>query len=479
MQSIVAKIHNTMENKEIYKAEMVGGTHGLTCIFPRLRDIVDYEEQRRVPEQGYPRFIPHPFVVAVQEQHRMDGYEVIAIQTPEAANFVHSNFFDAATQEHSKVMSFENRRNRYGLIYAKPDYAKSARESVTNAGVILNSRKAQRILENRSPEEMTDELPTQLSQFEKGSNPNLTFLYTSGMAAIFSAIDGCMKKGTGALVIGNTYVDTRKIFQKLPERFSFKPTIFLTNESEFDIPDSVSVVFLEIPTNPLLEVVDLKTLVNQAHKKGALVIVDSTIATPYHFSPFDVDVDVIIHSTSKALSGKNDHIGGVLFVNPRTPELAQKIVHWPFELDTDERIVLAENLKTFTDRIQKMEANAVKIVEYLKRNPHISKVYYPNELKHGNGHVVSFELQDDSYKVAEIFYDNCKIPIKGPSMGFRNTMLMPYSLITHYHDNNVTLAEMGLKRYLMRLSVGTEDPDTIIRDLASGFSAIPAQQRRI
>jgi cystathionine beta-lyase/cystathionine gamma-synthase len=214
--------------------------------------------------------------------------------------------------------------------------------------------------------------------------------------------------------------------------------------------------------------------VQQAHKKGAVVIVDSTIATPHHFSPFDFDVDVIIHSTSKALSGKNDHIGGVLFVNPHTPELAQKIVHWPFELDADERIVLAENLKTFTDRIQKMEANAVKIVEYLRHNQHISKVHYPNGLNHGNGHVVSFELQNDRFEVAETFYDNCTIPIKGPSMGFRNTMLMPYSLITHYHDNNAALAEMGLKRYLMRLSVGTENPDAIIGDLASGFSAITA-----
>ena len=463
-----------MNNKEIYKAEIIGGTHGLTCIFSRLSDIVDYEEQRRVPDQGYPRFISHPFVVEVQEKHRENDYEVIAIQTPEAASFVHVNYFDSETRDNSEVRSSEKKGNRYGLIYVHPQYAKSARESVTNVGVILNSRKAQRILENKSPQENADELSTQLSQLEKGSDPELTFLYTSGMAAIFSAIDGCLKKGTGALVIGNTYVDTRKIFQKLPERFSFKPTIFLNNKSEIDIPDSVSVVFLEIPTNPLLEVLDLKALVQQAHKKGAVIIVDSTIATPHHFSPFDFDVDVIIHSTSKALSGKNDHIGGVLFVNPHTPELAQKIVHWPFELDADERIVLAENLKTFTDRIQKMEANAVKIVEYLRHNQHISKVHYPNGLNHGNGHVVSFELQDDRFEVAETFYDNCTIPIKGPSMGFRNTMLMPYSLITHYHDNNAALAEMGLKRYLMRLSVGTENPDAIIGDLASGFSAIAA-----
>lgn len=475
MQNIAAKIHNTMGNKEIYKAEMVGGTHGLTCIFPRLRDIVNYEEQRRVPEQGYPRFIPHPFVVAVQEKHRKEGYEVIAIQTLEAASFVHSNYFDAQTREHSEIKLGNNGKERYGLIYVSKEYAKSARDSVTNAGVILNSRKAQRILKNRFPEEKTDELASQLSQLEKGSNPELTFLYTSGMAAIFSAIDGCMKKGTGALVIGNTYVDTRKIFQKLPERFSFKPTIFLTNESEFDIPDMVSLVFMEIPTNPLLEVVDLKTLVNQAHKKGAVVIVDSTIATPCHFSPFDFDVDVIIHSTSKALSGKNDHIGGVLFVNPQNPELAKKILHFPFEMYDDERIVLSENLRSFPERIKKMAENTEKIVEYLMSNSSVAKVYYPTGLKHGNGHVVSFELINDSFETAEVFYDNCTIPIKGPSMGFEKTMLMPYSLITHYHDNNVTLAEMGLKRYLMRLSVGTEDQDAIIRDLASGFSAISAQ----
>src|ERR1035437_7774747 len=137
-----------MDSKEIYKAEMVGGTHGLTCIFPCLRDIIDYEEQRRIPEQGYPRFIPHPFVASIQEKHRKDGYEVIAIQTPEAAIFVHSNYFDSQTREHSEIKVGNNGKERYGLIYVSKEYAKSARDSVTNAGVILNSRKAQRILED-------------------------------------------------------------------------------------------------------------------------------------------------------------------------------------------------------------------------------------------------------------------------------------------------------------------------------------------
>jgi cystathionine beta-lyase/cystathionine gamma-synthase len=73
-----------------------------------------------------------------------------------------------------------------------------------------------------------------------------------------------------------------------------------------------------------------------------------------------------------------------------------------------------------------MAANTVKIVEYLMNNPIVSKVYYPTELKHGNGHVVSFELKDDSYEVAEAFYDNCTIQTKGSSMGLEKSMLMPY-----------------------------------------------------
>ncbi|WP_291125324.1 PLP-dependent transferase [Flavobacterium sp. UBA6031] len=466
-----------MKNKEmkdrlIYNAEIVGGTHGLTCIFPTLRDIVDYEENKRVPIQGYPRFIPHPFVVAVQEKHKWNNFEVIAIQTPEAASFVHSNYFDAPTRDHSEVVICNNGIDRYGVIYVTNEYAKSALSSITNAGVILNSRKAQRILESKKPSEKCGKLPQMLSNLEEGSSPDLTFLFTSGIAAIYCAINGFLREKTGAVVIGNTYVDTWKLLNNLPSRFSFKPTIFYNSGSKIDIPNGTSIVFLEIPTNPLLQIEDLASIVNLAHKKGAVVIVDSTIASPFHFSPFEYDVDIIVHSTSKSLSGKNNHMGGVLFVNSQRPDLAQNILHLPFELDVDEEIILLENLRNFTERIQKMSENAIKIVEYLMNNPIVSKAYYPTGLKNGNGHVVSFELKDDSYEIAEVFYDNCTIQTKGPSMGLEKSMLMPYALITHYHDSIETLVSLGLKRYIMRLSVGTENPDIIIQNLANGLNAV-------
>jgi len=457
---------------ETYNAEVVGGIHGVTCVFPTLRSVIDYEEKKKVPNQGYPRFIAHPFVVSVQNRHKRDNLEVIAIQNPEAADFVRLNYFDDNTREHSSVESHENGKNRYGLIYVDKEHAQSARDSVTNTGVILNSRKAQRILNNCESPKQSDSLPLSLSDLEKGSIPELTFIYTSGMAAVFDAVSSFLKKETGAVVIGNTYVDTGKIFRNLPDRFNYKHTTFYTEDDKISLSDSISVVFLEIPTNPLLKVANLESIAQEAHDKEAVVIVDSTISSPYHFSPFEFGADIIIHSTTKSLSGKNNHMGGVLFVNPYSPDLAKKIHHSIFKIDGEEGLILEENLKSFPDRIKRMAINAEKVAEYLLHNKNISRIYYPKGLKNGRGHVISFELKEDDFRTAEAFYDNCTLPIKGPSMGYERTMLMPYTLITHFSDSDKDLAKIRLKRYLMRLSVGIESSDEIIGHLSSGIGAI-------
>ena len=461
-----------MNREQSYKAEVIGGTHGVSCVFPTLKNIIEYEEKIRVPSQGYPRFTAHPFVKLLQDSHATKRRKMIATQTPEAADFVHLNYFDEDTRKHSDVLSFGEGKNRYGLISVDREFAQSALEGITNTGIVLSSRKAQRILNNSLPGERSENLPDLLSSLEKRASSGLTFLYSSGMAAIFDAVSGFLKKRTRAVVIGNTYVDTRKIFRNLPERFDYKPTLFLKSGSEISIPPSTSIVFLEVPTNPLLRTENLEEIVQKAHKKGAIVIVDSTIASPYHFSPFEHGADLIIHSTSKSLSGKNNHMGGVLFVNPDFPDHANKILHSPFELDDDDGIILADNLQSFPKRIKRMSENAGKVADYLRQNPKINTVYYPTGLKNGIGHIISFELKEDCYKSAEEFYDHCKIPSKGPSMGFEKTMLMPYSLMAHYHDTSEDLKDMGLKKYLMRLSVGTEKPDEIIGYLAAGIDAV-------
>jgi cystathionine beta-lyase/cystathionine gamma-synthase len=460
-----------MTQKEMtYNPVASGGTYGVCSIFPTLQDIIDYEEKRRVPLQGYPRFIPHPYVVAIQQKHKKTGFEAFAVQTREAAQHVYSNYFSIDIKKDCHIESYDVKNNQYAVIHVNTQFAKQAKEEICNAGIVLNTRKANRILKSRPPPAFQYKLKKQLSSLEKGSTQTQTWCFNSGMAAIYCAVHSLLERNKGAVVIGSCYTDTYRIFNKLSEHNFFKTTLFSDSYQKEAFPQDTGLVFLEIPSNPLLKVEDLREIVKQAHTAGAIVMVDSTIATPWHFSPFEHETDVIVHSTSKSLSGKNNHMGGVLFINPGCAHLTEKIIYEPFLMDTEESEILIENLKDFQGRIIKMEENAVRIVEYLIRHNEVKKVYYPEGLIHGNGHVISFVLKDETLQHARVFYDNCTLEVKGPSMGFEKTMLMPYALMTRYFDTDDELASLGLSRYIMRLSVGTEDVDEIITHLGNGLN---------
>lgn len=458
--------------KQIYTPRVVGGRYGVTCIFPTLQDIIDYEEKRRVPDQGYPRFIPHPFVVEIQQKHVRPGCEVFVVQSYEAALHIYENYLDAETKEHTDIKSFEVNGNFYGVMIVFVQYANRLRDDITNTGIVLNARKANRILHNLPPPPSPEMLYQKLSRLEKGSQPKLTYCLNSGMAAIYSSVCGLLKRDEGIVVIGSTYVDSRKIFTKLPERFSYKQTIFMQRYQGESFPEDTGLVFLEIPSNPLLYVEDLKMIVEKAHAVGALVMVDSTIATPWHFSPLVAGADIVVHSSSKSLSGRNDHLGGVLFVQPDMPQLADRINPEPFGMDEEELQILMDELADFPVRIAQMFKNAAQTAVFLSKHPEVEKVYYPEGLNNGNSHVISFELKEESLQRAAMFYDHCNIEIKAPSMGYEKTMLMPFSLVTQYNESKETLAKQSLTRYLMRLSVGTEKVEDIIGHLENGLSAL-------
>lgn len=455
-----------------YTPIISGGEYGISCHFPFLQDIIDYEENTRIPNQGYPRFIPHPHVRKVEAMHPLAGYATFAVQSLEAAQHVVNHYFDSQLQAVAKTQDFETEGNQYAVIWVPESYKAMAKEDICNAGIILNARRAGRIVHRIAPPAAAKELTTALSALEKGSNPQLTFAFNSGMAAIYSAVLSQMKTGKRAVVIGSCYIDSHKIFDKLPKRFDFKPTIFWNTYNGEEFPGDTAVVFLEIPTNPLLQVSDIADIVAKAHAVGAVVIVDSTIATPHHFSPFHWDVDIIAHSTSKGINGRNDHMGGLLYINPKKENIADTHLYGIMAIDSEETSTLLKNMSDFEQRITLMDKNARLVKQYLDAQPQVEKVYYPQGLNNGGGHVISFCIRNESLDRARAFYDNCTIKVKGPSMGYADSMLMPYSLMTRYYDTDQELSNLGLTRYLMRLSVGTEDPDTIIGYLQKGFDQL-------
>ncbi len=461
-----------MKQTENYTPIISGGVFGISCHFPVLQDIIDYEENTRIPNQGYPRFIPHPYVREVEALHLKKDFASFAVQNIKAANHVVNNYFTENLRNKTTVEEHSKNGNDYAIIYVPTQYKSEAKEDICNAGIILNARKAYRILNNIEQPQYEKQLTTALAALEKGATPELTFAFNSGMAAIYSAVLSQMKPGKRAVVIGSCYIDSHKLFSKLPQRFAYLPTTFLNSYDGSDFDNDTAVVFLEIPSNPLLQVEDIDTIVEKAHKAGAIVIVDSTIATPHHFSPFSHNVDIIAHSTSKGINGKNDHMGGALFINPAQADIADAELYKNLEIDAQETSTLLKNMADFDRRIKKMAANAAIVKSYLENEPKVEKVYSPKGLNNGAGHVISFIIKNESKDRARTFYDNCGVRVKGPSMGYEDTMLMPYSLMTRYYDTDDELRSMGLSRFLMRLSVGTEDVEEIIGYLKAGFEKL-------
>jgi cystathionine beta-lyase/cystathionine gamma-synthase len=335
-------------------------------------------------------------------------------------------------------------------------------------------------------------LKKKIAALEKTDRKNC-LLYPSGMAAIFASIITCWKPNRPKLImLGSAYVDTLCILEKWPSRRGTLQAVFIDDTNDIEkLKDEVdletSAIISEIPTNPLLQVPDLGKIVSIAHRKGAKLIVDSTIATPYNINPFDYETDIIVHSTTKFLNGLNNHMGGVSLT--RDPELLSKLKKFQTltnsYMDPEDAIVLEKNLKGFKKRMEIINKNAVKIADYLNQNPKVGKIYYPGLKNHpdydvakkylpkGYSGLMSFVLKNSNRDNADAFYDNLGHPIiKGPSLGAEQTLLCPYTILAHYNDPPEKRKKMGLDLYLFRISIGIERPNNIIASLDKAFKNV-------
>ena len=285
-------------------------------------------------------------------------------------------------------------------------------------------------------------------------------------------------------------MDSLRILERWPENYNLEKTIFI-RENILDnlenlIDDDTAGIIVEIPSNPLIELVDIEKIVEISHSKGVKVIVDSTVATPYNFNPLEYGVDIIVHSTTKFLSGKNNHIGGVILTN--SGEISENIKEFnditnldmaPFDVRT-----LIRNLSNFEQRMRIINKNSIEIADFLNNHNAVEKVYYPT-LKNspdnlflekylkGGGGLLSFTLKESSAEKATMFYDNISEPIlKGPSLGSEKTLLSPYVMMAHYEDSKEELKILGLDFYLMRLSIGIEPIESIIKTLKNALEFV-------
>lgn len=249
---------------------------------------------------------------------------------------------------------------------------------------------------------------------------------------------------------------------------------------EAAIRPETKAIYIETPGNPMMEITDIRTCAEIAHKHGMLLIVDNTFLSPYFQNPLELGADIVIHSGTKFLAGHNDTVAG--FASARDRETADKIrliskttggVLAPFDC-----WLVMRGIKTLPVRMEKQQENAEKIVEWLLRQPQVKKVFYPGLKDHqgheinrsqtrGAGSMISFSV--DSKETALRILKKIKIVTFAESLGGTESLLTYPTLQTHPDVPAETKERLGITDTLLRMSVGLENVKDIIADLAQAL----------
>jgi cystathionine gamma-lyase/cystathionine beta-lyase/cystathionine gamma-lyase/homocysteine desulfhydrase len=309
--------------------------------------------------------------------------------------------------------------------------------------------------------------------------------FASGMAAI-AALLTLVKAGEHVVVSQDVYGGTYRFFTQILEnyglRFSWVDATSL-DAIEAAMEPTTKLLFLETPTNPLMQITDLAAAAEIAHRHGALVAVDNTFLTPYLQRPLTLGCDVVVHSTTKYLNGHSDALGGVLVAKSKKEGdwfyFVQKSaggVMSPFDA-----FLLMRGIKTLPVRMDRHEATARTIAALLVDHPKVHGVLYPGLPNHpgfeiqgrqarGFGAMISFEL--GSYDAAKRFLDSLEVMSLAESLGGVETLISHPATMTHASVPAERRAALGITDGLVRISVGNEDPADLLADLERGLEAV-------
>jgi len=311
-------------------------------------------------------------------------------------------------------------------------------------------------------------------------------VFSSGMAAISTAIISLVSPGDHIVSIRDLYGGTVELLSNLMTKFEVLTTFVEatnTGEMESAVRDNTKLLFLETPTNPTLKLIDLSKVAEIAKRNDAKVLVDNTFATPYNQQPLRFGCSLVIHSATKYLAGHNDVTAGAAAGSEELIEPMKKLRRiLGAVLDPHGAWLMLRGMKTLSLRMEKHNANGQKVAEYLEAHPKVERVYYPGLSTHpqhslakrqmnGFGGVLSFELKGNLNRAVK-FVDNLKLALIAPSLGGTETLVSQPSTVSHYFMNPDERRKAGISDSLIRLSLGIEDPEDIISDLAQAFEEV-------
>ncbi|MGN0408314.1 MAG: trans-sulfuration enzyme family protein [Bacteroides sp.] len=307
--------------------------------------------------------------------------------------------------------------------------------------------------------------------------------FSSGMAAI-TALMELFRPGDHLITDADLYGGSIRLFDNVSEKngITFSHIDCSSEDIESYIKDNTRAIFIETPTNPMMNVVDIRKVSEIAKKHGLLLIVDNTFMSPYFQKPFELGADIIIHSGTKFLGGHNDTLSGFIVTNSQ--EISDKL---RFIIKTvgsglapfDSWLIL-RGIKTLPIRMEKAQENAKALVEYLLNEPKVKKVYYPGiegtkayeickSQASGFGSMLTFEVE--SKELALHILRSTKIIPFAESLGGTETLITYPVTQTHADVPEQVRLKNGITDRVLRLSAGIEDKNDLIADLRQAIES--------
>jgi len=327
-------------------------------------------------------------------------------------------------------------------------------------------------------------LEENLASLENGKH---AVCYSSGLAAM-DALLKMYSPGDEILSTNDLYGGSYRLITKIFEQFGLiGKFVDMTSLASIEshITAKTKLIWIETPTNPMLNIVDIKAITELAHKKGIQVCVDNTFASPFLQQPLEYGVDMVLHSATKFINGHSDVIHGCVIT--KSDEIAERLrfiqnaagaVPGPMDC-----FLVLRGIKTLHLRVQRACENAEKIAHFLKAHSAVSKVYWPGFKDHPNheiaaaqmkmfGAMVSFDLHQNNFESASKVLSGTKYFSLAESLGGVESLIGHPASMTHASIPKEQRLKVGLTDSLIRLSIGVEDVEDLVADLDQALNKL-------
>jgi len=327
-------------------------------------------------------------------------------------------------------------------------------------------------------------LETLLAELENGFGGIAT---SSGMGAVNTVYGAMLSQGDHVVSSAAVYGPSRVVLETYYKKFGIEATFVNTADIEEvrkAIRPETKLLYIETPSNPTIEITDLKACCELAHKHGIPVCVDNTFCSPYLQQPLELGADIVLHSLTKFINGHADIVGGVVIAKDKElyKRLRSVMVTLGFNMDPHQAYLVIRGVKTLSIRIDRAQESAMKVATYLENHPKVEWVRFPGLLSHpqhelaktqmtGFGSMISFELKG-GVEAGRTLMNSVKMAILAVSLGGVETLIQHPASMTHSKVSAEGKIMAGITDGLVRYSVGIEDVEDLIADLDQALAQV-------